>query len=263
MNYKTKKDLLVLIGCIVFLIMTVGAVGPGGRQRAKSALCRAHLRQWGFFFDMYSQDNNGKFMRGWMDNEDGTWGRGKQWMNQLRPYYFGVENLRLCPMTPMPKEDWVFGGAFNAWSNLTGTADDATLRGEYGSYGMNVWAYNPPPNVPLWASTYSDYWHGPNVTDADNVPLFFDCIWTDAMPNDDCDPPSWDDYAGEVYSWAGQMQRICIMRHRSAINMLFMDYSVRRIDLKQLWQLKWYPDFDTNGYWTTPDADWPDWMKDF
>jgi hypothetical protein len=35
-----------------------------------------------------------------------------------------------------------------------------------------------------------------------------------------------------------------------AINGLFLDCSVRRIDLKELWVLKWHRTFATNGPWT-------------
>jgi len=56
-------------------------------------------------------------------------------------------------------------------------------------------------------------------------------------------------------------------RHNGHINSLFMDWSVRKIGLKELWTLKWSPDFDTANVWTRaggalPD-DWPEWMRGF
>ena len=56
-----------------------------------------------------------------------------------------------------------------------------------------------------------------------------------------------------------------INRHDGYINGLFLDSSVRKIGLKELWTLKWDEDFDTSNRWTRaggvqPD-NWPDWMK--
>jgi hypothetical protein len=48
---------------------------------------------------------------------------------------------------------------------------------------------------------------------------------------------------------------------------LFLDWSVRKVGLKELWTLKWYMSFDTKGPWTKaggvmPDQ-WPKWMQKF
>jgi hypothetical protein len=49
--------------------------------------------------------------------------------------------------------------------------------------------------------------------------------------------------------------------------MLFMDWSTRKVGLKELWTLKWYTLCNTAGPWTKggmvrPD-DWPEWMRSF
>jgi hypothetical protein len=46
---------------------------------------------------------------------------------------------------------------------------------------------------------------------------------------------------------------------------VFLDWSIRRVGLKELWTLKWNRTFDVNGVWTSrggvqPD-DWPQWMR--
>ncbi|GAH40252.1 unnamed protein product, partial [marine sediment metagenome] len=49
-------------------------------------------------------------------------------------------------------------------------------------------------------------------------------------------------------------------------NHLFMDWSVRKVGLKELWKLKWHRNFNTNGPWTGGHMprDMPDWwMRDF
>jgi prepilin-type processing-associated H-X9-DG protein len=63
------------------------------------------------------------------------------------------------------------------------------------------------------------------------------------------------------------MRRICIDRHDGFINMAFLDWSVRKVGLKELWILKWHRTFDTAGPWTmhggVMPGDWPQWMKSF
>jgi hypothetical protein len=47
--------------------------------------------------------------------------------------------------------------------------------------------------------------------------------------------------------------------------MLFMDWGVRKVCLKELWTLKWNRVFDTAGPWTKTGGvqpnDWPEWMR--
>ncbi len=60
---------------------------------------------------------------------------------------------------------------------------------------------------------------------------------------------------------------VCINRHNGGINMLFRDWSVRKVGLKELWALRWHPEFDTSGPWTLAGGvqrdDWPKWMRRF
>ena len=61
---------------------------------------------------------------------------------------------------------------------------------------------------------------------------------------------------------------VCINRHETGFtNVLFLDFSVRKVGLKELWTLKWLPDYDTAGPWTrrggVQPGDWPEWMRGF
>jgi prepilin-type processing-associated H-X9-DG protein len=62
-------------------------------------------------------------------------------------------------------------------------------------------------------------------------------------------------------------QTWCINRHNGHINVLFLDWSVRKVGLKELWILKWDSDWDTAGPWTKAGGvqpeDWPQWMRSF
>jgi hypothetical protein len=55
-------------------------------------------------------------------------------------------------------------------------------------------------------------------------------------------------------------------RHGLAVNGMFLDWSVRKVGLKELYTLKWASDFDRANRWTKAGGvqpeDWPKWMKE-
>ena len=55
--------------------------------------------------------------------------------------------------------------------------------------------------------------------------------------------------------------------NEGGINMLFMDWSTRKVGLKGLWTLKWNRQFNTANCWTRAGGvlpeDWPHWMRRF
>jgi hypothetical protein len=48
---------------------------------------------------------------------------------------------------------------------------------------------------------------------------------------------------------------------------LFVDGSVRKVGLKELWTLRWHQAFSTDGPWTRVGGvqaeNWPDWIRAF
>ena len=81
------------------------------------------------------------------------------------------------------------------------------------------------------------------------------------MPGDKDSPPVLEDGTGG----SGHMQRYCINRHTGSVNVVHVDFSVRKVGLKELWTLKWHREFDTRGPWTNSGGavseDWPVWMR--
>ena len=63
------------------------------------------------------------------------------------------------------------------------------------------------------------------------------------------------------------MGRICINRHRGFVNAAFLDFSMRRVGLKELYTLKWHRQFNTSGPYTIAGgvraSDWPKWIRPF
>ena len=269
----SRKDVVVTLACLTFLLVVLGAVGATGRRRAKEVLCVSNLGRWGQVFLAYAADNDSYFMSGW--TQQGT-KHTDYWMEALRPYY-GNPDLRCCPeatKTQMNADGTAGpgagGGTFSAWGVFPGECGKASswwgavTACDYGSYGMNAWACNQPPQY-VWGGPLQDFhWKTPNVEGAENIPMFGGHQWLDAWPDEDNVPPNYD---GQTWATASQMGRFCINRHSGFVNRAFLDGSARKVGLKELWTLKWHREYDTCGPWTVCGGvepnDWPEWMRDF
>ena len=264
----TKKDLFVTLGCVVFLLANLAVSSSNGRARAKEMVCRSNLQKWGAVFGMFTADNNGYFHGGWTVNIK----YGGRWFDLLRPYLDDNNDLHCCPTATRVRQ--LYGeytgvsGKFSAWGKFIGGpgAYPTSLRGSYGSYGINTYVCDPSAATgrdPEW------FWRTPNVSPADKIPLLFDCFWIDAFPMAYDEPPQFD---GDLSSSGhmNAMKNVCINRHNAAINMLFLDFSVGKVGLKELWELTWHrlwrEQYEQAGCpptaWNDPDH-WMYNMKDF
>jgi len=275
----TKKDLVVTVGCVFFLLANIAAIGGGGRKRAREALCLSNLCQWGTCFQMYTNDYDGFFPMG---TESGTKAH-QSWLYILQPYY-RIGKLRLCPEAtkpmPAPNPNWpgyrqptTFEALGPLWSQAPAKAwrpfsDDWPEpsfpyidAGEYLSYLQNDWVRNDPrtndARYPKWVKSA-------NAKGVDKIPLMLDGkAFYIGQPYESSPPPAYRDEDGIFPG----MRRFCIDRHDGAINAAFVDFSVRKIGLKELWTLKWNLKWDVCGPWTTcggvQPEDWPIWMGDF
>jgi prepilin-type N-terminal cleavage/methylation domain-containing protein/prepilin-type processing-associated H-X9-DG protein len=260
----TLIELLVVIAIIALLMAILMPALARVKQQAKTIACRARLKQWTLYFSIYTQDNDGRFQEGVGE------GHVNHWMNTLRPYYKNDHEVMCCPtaMKPVQDENGQSNEQFNvfsAWGIFTGE-EGYGPDGCWGSYGINGWVEDPPPS---YTTVYEGFgtennWRTPNVKGAGYVPLFMDSLRFNVFPTDRDTPPEAQDMAWESEQ---HMRRICIDRHDGFINMAFLDWSVRKVGLKELWILKWHRTFDTAGPWTmhggVMPGDWPQWMKSF
>ena len=60
----TKKDIVIVLVCLIFLIINLGAISSGGRRRAKRAVCLTNLRQLTLAWTQYANDNDGFIVNG-------------------------------------------------------------------------------------------------------------------------------------------------------------------------------------------------------
>jgi hypothetical protein len=78
------------------------------------------------------------------------------------------------------------------------------------------------------------------------VPLFIDALRFDLWPLENTGPAEY-----EFAAWSGNnFGRCCINRHVGHVGVSFLDYSARKVGLKELWILKWHKSFNTSGPYT-------------
>jgi prepilin-type N-terminal cleavage/methylation domain-containing protein len=250
----TLIELLVVIAIIALLMSILMPALQRVKKQAHIVGCQSKLRQWGLVFYMYTSDNNGYF-----DTRPFGTQYQRLWPDFYLPYYKDIK-MRCCPAAKNPNTTW---GAFGTWGWKNSAKDTdwgwggdwTPAEGTFGSYGMNRYVHNNSD------SDTSVYWRRADVKNADRIPVFLDCMYVAINPTDTDVPPEYDGQR------SNQMQFSCINRHVGNINSLFMDWSSRKIGLKELWAIKWHRQYDIAGPWTQAGGaqpqDWPQWMTSF
>lgn len=259
----TLIELLVVIAIIALLMAILVPTLQRVRRQAKAIGCQSNLRQWGQAFAMYTSDHNG-----WLPPlilHKPLW--------SLRDYIINFNDLLLCPMASEFKywgEIPASGDTYSAWhSSYTGSI----YTGEYltGSYGRNDWTLPRDLSVLTIHPEMISFWQDWQATGADRIPVLLDCRTVGGNPYSWAPPPEYEDGPvshpfGPTVTHGG-MWDFVINRHDGGLNCLFMDWSVRKVGLKELWTLKWHDDFDTAGPWTQAGGmkpeEWPEWMRNF
>jgi prepilin-type N-terminal cleavage/methylation domain-containing protein/prepilin-type processing-associated H-X9-DG protein len=243
----TLIELLVVISIIALLMSVLMPALSRVRDNAKSVVCQSNLKQWSISFDMFANDNHGKFMKGW--NGMTLTQVDDQWFNALKPYYEDVA-LRLCPRASAVYSSsetdvatWP-ASEFEAWGAFPDPPGWAVNAGDYGSYGINAWVCNPDKGTEIYSAMEQARWRTNVVRNAYEVPLLFDSLWMEAWPEDTDPAPRYPADAW-LQDWAG-MGRLCISRHSDGINMLFLDYHIDKSPLRDLWRYKWHRQYVLN-----------------
>jgi prepilin-type N-terminal cleavage/methylation domain-containing protein/prepilin-type processing-associated H-X9-DG protein len=246
----TLVELLVVIAIIALLLSILMPSLQKVRGQAQTVVCQATLKQWQVVWQMYLQDFNNRFPNGL------TWPKG-MWMSSVRKYYTDPK-MRCCPMANKPNTG--LPAKYQVWGPFgASTPADWWQQGDFGSYGLNDWICDyQTAMIGTYPANWA--WRMSTVKGSNNIPLMADCRWVDGFPLTDDLPPEYDGYC----DWSGvnSMQRYTINRHDGAINVLFVDGTIRKVGLKSLWTLKWHQQFDT-GYTSRTSYSWPDWMKKF
>ena len=199
----TLIELLVVIAIIALLMAILMPALQRVRKQAQDVKCRAHLKQWGVIFALYTNDNENKFMH---------WNAGV-WVSPLRPYYkSGGEKMRTCPTATKSVEEGALP-TFAAWDRVHGNADLVEVY--RGSFGINNWLYNLSPgqssNSTIFGHPAANHWRTTQIKSANNVPMFLDCWRWGGHPDDSDEPRQSED------TFTNGPGRFCLNRHNGII----------------------------------------------
>jgi prepilin-type N-terminal cleavage/methylation domain-containing protein len=254
----TLIELLVVIAVIALLMAILLPALQRVRKQVKAVACRSNLREWSLVLAMYTNEHDGRFFLAGRFTMSG----GTAWPYQLRQYRPDSNDLLLCPAARTHEVRTDVALAFPTVRDSLGSTSTAwkirTDRPELtfsGSYGFNSGLIG----------FYEDEFRG-NRHHSSNAqrPYLLDCIFTDADPVDVFDkPPPYEDAVGPF----ADMSYFCIDRHSAGINAVFLDSSVRKVGLKELWTLRWNIISRGDSRWTkvggVEPEDWPAWMRKF
>jgi prepilin-type N-terminal cleavage/methylation domain-containing protein len=242
----TLIELLVVIAIIALLMGILMPSLRKARDQARAVVCKSNLNQWGKIFYLYTHDNDNLFMI-WKTSGNGS----GTWITPLMPYYGGTDGkVRLCPTTKRTPEEGEIDPAKMSW---TTTINDREHRN---SYGINNWCYNLPGGVDnIWElqSAKRRAWKRIDQRQSADIPMFLECYRWGGGPTSRRDPAPPDDLTRHNTGFG----RYCLNRHSYAVNVCFMGGSVRKVRLKELWNLKWHRGYNL----TDPLPQWPEWME--
>ncbi len=265
----TLIELLVVIAIIALLMSILMPALHKVREQGKMVSCLANCKQWNLTAAMFTEANDGRFWKSdngtpgywfprYMDNTTKDWRTNKTWF---------------CPSAQKPVQT-ASGqmtqnlNIYNAWGIFTGT--DLGPNGIAGSFGIN--GYCLIPQAAAGAQPVANYESGIPTTDgwkttstpvANNVPWWIEALRFDLWPL-----PTHAPAANEFAAWSDNLMARCtINRHQGHLNAAFMDWSVRKIGIKEVYILKWHKRFNTAGPWTkaggVDESDWPQWIRRF
>ncbi len=259
----TLIELLVVIAVLVLLMALLLPALSRARKQARAVVCQGRLRQFGLLCAVYAHEDAGA--------EQGTLADGTVraglgiWHILWRSRMITDPALRLCPSAdrPVDGDPVPWGGTHHSFplGALAPPPMESHVIG-YASYGVNGWTYPNPGgqwNVPPWRSV--------DVKGASRIPAFFDCAMPEGAIHHLDPPPEYEYAQAPDCRYPDIVSVVCMDRHHAGVNMLMLDWSVRKVGLKELWTLQWHRDYDTAGPWTKAGgvtaADWPEWMWKF
>jgi prepilin-type N-terminal cleavage/methylation domain-containing protein len=257
----TLIELLVAIAVITLLLALLLPALQKARSQARTTFCQANLHEWGIALTMYANDFGGAMPRHFPMGAS-----YHVWPYYLRSYYKDSNDLLLCPAAVRrrirPDNFFHTSGSTVRILGSTSTAWEYRFELKHfdtvhftGSYGISrhVTFFRIDDRYPNRARN--------------SIPVLLDCVFMDGDPWPFDHPPEYQDEIRRP----GDIKYFCLNRHDGGINCLFLNWSVRKVGLKELWTLRWDPWFSarmiSDSPWTKAGGvqpeDWPAWMRGF
>ncbi len=252
----TLIELLVVISIIALLMSIMMPALGMVKKQTQATICLANLKHWALCYEIYAGDNNDSLPPYWI-------------LNLYKCYK--EEKLLVCPSAR--KKGTIPGHA---------DEDDGSRRGDklhaWYKVGMELPVKTPGKNETIEKDILGSYgfnahvggtqtspetdWLTVHYKGINNAPVLLDCARDHAVPLPEDVPPIFD---GQIYLSApmdiDEMRGFSINRHPAyTVNSLFLDWSARKVTLKELWILDWYRGwpYHRGEYHALPD--WPPWM---
>jgi prepilin-type N-terminal cleavage/methylation domain-containing protein len=266
----TLIELLAVIAVVALLMALLVPALSRARKHTKAMICLSNLKQWGTTFALYMRENEGRLpargidalwlLRGRVTSRTGP--NEPQVRQNVR-----TQGIARCPMaTQPPNPDFpaspygnppVYvkqGDVSRVWEIVS------PAPAFQASYGLNMALFQYNPWMRSGASTGSET-STFSIRGGAGIPVLLDSAMPIPSASATIPPPPLPSLLG-----AG-MGPFCVNRHEGLVGGLFLDWSVRKIGLKELWTLKWHPSFNTAGPWTKAGGvkpeQWPVWMRRF
>ena len=271
----TLIEILVVISIMALLIAILLPALQKARNQGRAVVCQTNLKQWGSILAIYTEDNQGRLPKRYGDAFWLVRGSALSEGDPNKPSVFqdiNAEGIACCPMATRPLHDddapgpfkasgpsssgfWITGkpgSTFKAWEITT------PLPRFRCSYGFNVSLFRDLySSIPLRYKIRLPGLDIYPIRGRTKIPVFLDCAVPGNFFWEFLGPPEDEQSVGGFL----------INRHNGHINGLFLDWSVRKVGLKEIWTLKWKLQFNTAGPWTKAGGvqpeDWPSWMRKF